>query len=354
MSTFTAFVEREEALVKVALKKGFVEILLDADLSYREGMLDSIYSAKVVGKEGSSYWCDIGLPRPGLLNKEASFPVLQVGEKVLVQVKREAFLDVAEACHHHSQKPVELTRHLVFSHQGCLYFALKNDYMLRSAEPCLPLETQKQQLQTLYKKVQSQFLTCPSPQLLVAGPSVLQRFLRDLPFATPILFSCPLLLVDARTYCQAFRPDLLQGIDLYNSSLFYSEGLDEVWQSCLDKEVRTPHGNLIFETTACVTSIDVNSSLSHRETINSAFIGLIAQHLCWRRISGNVIIDFASLPPSSQGALQKKLANCLKDDRPRWHLYGWSPLGWLELQRAKRRLPLSMILSLAQRFTETK
>jgi len=64
----------------------------------------------------------------------------------------------------------------------------------------------------------------------------------------------------------------------------------------------------------------------------------------WRRLSGNVIIDFLADSPVQQQIIQKTLTTLLKVDRPAWRILGWSPLGWLELQRPKRRISLNMVM----------
>lgn len=346
MSLNSAFIDCDGALVKVALVRDGDLKLLDADVLERPGQLDSIFAARVLRKELSSYWCDIGLARPGLLSFEKGFSLLEEGEKVLVQIKREAFLDAGEPAHHHFQKPVALTRNIVLAHQGCLYFALTGHLRARSTPPIQPLDQQRTVLETLFKVVEEKFATSSAPALLLSGPTVIERFLKELPENTPVEVATPDLMLSVKTFCYRYRPDLMSSLHLRRPNLFCLAGLDEAWQTCLESKLIHRKGSIVIETTACVTSIDVNASLSKAGEINQEILLLVAQQLIWRRLSGNVIIDFIADSPSHKQIIQQTLKVLLRADRPKWHILGWSPLGWLELQRSKRRLPLQMVLQL--------
>lgn len=342
MSALKAFVDNELNIVKVALVKDNAPIFMDADVLDRPGQLDAIFAATVLRKDTSFYWCDIGLARPGLLSLEKGLQPLHEGEKVLVQIKREAFLDKGEASHHLA-KPVELTRQIVLAHQGCLYFALTGQFKPRTALPVCALSQQQQVLENIFVEVQQQSLAS-APSLLLAGSTVLERFLKELPLRTPVKIATPELMIKAKTFCHLYRPDLLDYLVLGRPGLWTEEGLDEIWQTCLDDIIPFSMGNILIESTACVTTIDVNAPLAKSREINHRILGVIAQQLMWRRLSGNVIIDFLADSPVQQQIIQKTLTTLLKADRPAWRILGWSPLGWLELQRAKRRIPLNMLM----------
>lgn len=341
MSNLNAFIDNELNLVKVALVKDNVPIFMDADVLDRPGQLDTIFAATVLRKDTTFYWCDIGLSRPGLLSLEKGFQPLHEGEKVLVQIKREAFLDKGEAAPY-STKPVELTRQIVLAHQACLYFALTGQFKPRSAAPIFALSQQQQLLKNIFADVQHGLTAAPC--LLLPGPTVLERFLKELPLQTSVKISTPELMLKAKTFCYIYRPDLIDYLILGRPGLWIEAGLDELWETCLDDIIPFPMGNILIESTACVTSIDVNAPIAKSREMNQCVLNLIAQQLMWRRLSGNVIIDFLADSLAQQQNIQKALTALLKADRPAWRILGWSPLGWLELQRAKRRLPLSMVM----------
>lgn len=342
----TAFIDSNANLIKVVLVNGAEPILFDADVVERPGQLDTVLAARVLRKEGKGYWCDVGLSRPGLLAREKDFLPLQEGEKVLVQISREAFLDTGEAALHAQQKPVELTRQIVLAHQGCLYFSLQEQFKVRSAPPLLSLRVQQEFLKAIFGDIQQRFLQSNAPSVLFHGPTVLERFLKNLPAATSVHVATPELLVAVKSFCHRYRPDLLERMKLRRPGLFVEEGLDEEWQTCLDPVVPFSNGRLVIESTACLTSVDVNASLAMAEEANQAALLMIAKQLVWRRISGNVVIDFMATSQGNKKVLSNKLEQLLKEDRPAWRVLGWSPLGWLELQRAKRRLPLEMLIKL--------
>jgi hypothetical protein len=310
----------------------------------RHGQLDTIIAARVLRKEGAAYWCDVGLARPGLLTQEKDFSPLQEGEKVLVQISREAFGDAGEATFHAQQKPVELTRQIVLAHQACLYFPLQGRFKTRSAPPLLPIDRQQAFLKGLFAEVQQRFLQENAPSILLYGPTILERFLINLPVVTSIHIATPELMFAVKSFCHRYRPDLLEKVKLRHQGLLGEEGFDEEWQTCLDPVVPFRNGRLVIESTACLTSVDVNAPLAMAEEVNKAALAVIAKQLTWRRISGNVIVDFVATSQENKKILSHTLTQLLKEDRPTWRILGWSPLGWLELQRAKRKLPLEMVI----------
>lgn len=344
MAGLAAFIDAENNLVKVALVNGAEPILFDADVLERPGQLDTILAARVLRKEGQAYWCDVGLARPGLLGQEKDFPALQEGQKVLVQISREAFLDSGEAALHARQKPVELTSQVTLAHQGCLYFPLQEQFRGRSAAPLLPLSQQQEFLKALFTDIHHCFLQSSAPTILFQGPTVVERFLINLPATVgAIHVATPELMLHIKSFCHRYRPDLIGLLKLRRPRLFIEEGLDEEWQTCLEPIVPFSKGRLVIESTACLTSVDVNASLTMSEEANQVALKIIAQQLIWRRISGNVIVDFMSTSQKNKKILSNTLEQLLREDRPAWRSFGWSSLGWLELQRAKRRLPLDMV-----------
>lgn len=176
-----AFIAPEGNLIKVALVNQGVHVLFDADILGRAGTIDSIFAAKVLRKEGDCYWCDLGLPRPGLLTHEKNPPLLQEGEKVLVQISREAFTDGGEHAIHGQKKPVELTQQIVLAHQSCLYFPRQQRFKQRGASPVLPLTQQQKCLVALFQKINNQFIVSKAPLVLHSGPTVIERFLKGNP-----------------------------------------------------------------------------------------------------------------------------------------------------------------------------
>lgn len=346
MACFKAIVCQESKFTKVALLKDGNPLILDADVLDRPGQLDAIYQAKIIKKESNSYWCDVGLNRPALLAQEKELPRLQEGEKVLVQISREAFDDAAETSDNHFQKPVKLTQNIILSHQACLYFPLRDSFKERSASPLSPLASQQQQLKAIYKQIVDNG-RLEKPGMIYAGPTLIERFLKDLPPHTIVHVAPPELMIMVRETCQLYRPDLLENLSIKHTDLFQEEGLEDAWQSCLEPVISFSHGKIIIESTSCVTSIDVNGPIGKATEVNKQALTIIAEQLKWRRLSGNIIIDFMADGVKEKQILLQKLSSLLASDRPRWKILRWSDLGWLELQRSKRRISLP---SLIQRY----
>lgn len=344
MTLSKALICQEGNLIKVALVKDGIPIFFDADVIDRPGVLDSIYLAKIIKKESFVYWCDLGLDRPGLLASEKDFPPLREGDKVLVQISREAFEDDAENALNHFQKPVKLTRNIILSHQGCLYFPLKKSFKQRTAFTSLSFSNQENQLKNIYQQIIEKAAQC-NIGIVYSGPSVLERFLKDLIVTSlAVLVETPELMLKAQEICRMYRPDLLETLSVKRTDLFQDEGIEDFWQSCLDPIIQLKEGKVIIEATSCVISIDVNGPIGMATSVNEEAVIVISQQLMWRRLSGNIIIDFMATDIEEKKKLLQKIEYALISDRPSWKVYGWSELGWLELQRSKRRIPLHTVL----------
>lgn len=351
--------ETFDVIIKVGTLYNGTVYQLDADLLCRQGSIDSIYCGRVVDCTPTMCFVDIGLPRPGILKKEAAFKWPQVGEMVYVQITREAFHDPAEV-QWKGKKGVHLSQNIALFHQTCLYQPFKNPSIIkRRAATTLPtpelakrLDAQSALLHAQWKQIALAKHLSPSIGLILEGPTILERSLRDADDEiSQIYFDDAVTLRKAREYCQTHRPDLAEKCTLATLNqrpLFSYFGADEAYSSCLDSLVYADDGSiLIFETTTCVTTIDVNPGRLNEEQSNLSVILPLAQQLKWRHISGNVLIDFIASGNTSPHNGQKnrkiigeKLENALCDDWPSWKILGWSRQGMLELHRPKKRIPL--------------
>lgn len=338
----TALISLQSHLVKVAYLEHQDITYLDADQLSRQGLTDDIYVGRVLRKQHAYYWIDVGLSRPGLLGHEKDFQSLNEGDYVIVQITREAFLDAAEITNS-GQKGVRLTRNLCYISPGIVYSPYRLQPISQRHNSQLAKEALPEQLTALHREVLAT-LKLNKVQLAHPGPNVVQRFLRDIPAATTILVNDYVLLAACQDFCRQWRPDLMENLRYQSGNLFEEYGVADAWESCIIPAICHEDIQIVIEETSCLTAIDVNGDFSQSGQINSKAVKIIAEQLQWRRISGNVMIDFISPHPAERRQLLEKMQSALALYKPKWQVVGWSRLGFCELQRARHRLSLRQVI----------
>jgi ribonuclease E len=105
-------------------------------------------------------------------------------------------------------------------------------------------------------------------------------------------------------------------------------------------------GYLVINQTEALVAIDVNSGRSTRERnieatalkTNMEAAEEAARQLRLRDLAGLVVIDFIDMDEGKNNrAVEKKLKDCLKDDRARVQMGKISPFGLMEISRQRRR-----------------
>jgi ribonuclease E len=105
-------------------------------------------------------------------------------------------------------------------------------------------------------------------------------------------------------------------------------------------------GYLVINQTEALVAVDVNSGKSTRErNIESTALKTnleaaeeAARQLRLRDLAGLIVIDFIDMDePKNNRLVEKKLKDCLKDDRARIQMGKISPFGLMELSRQRRR-----------------
>lgn len=133
-----------------------------------------------------------------------------------------------------------------------------------------------------------------------------------------------------------------------NVDLFDAYDLADIWASLMSKTVSLPcGGEIIFDDTAAMTVIDVNSSgvdtatRSALASINCAAATEIAHQIKWRHLSGMILIDFIGGKQDlvAQNLLDLMIHDCAKD--PAVTVHGITRLGLMEITRQQTGPPLS-------------
>lgn len=155
------------------------------------------------------------------------------------------------------------------------------------------------------------------------------------------IYDSSTLLAQAQSLAPALA-SRMRLASLTEQPLLHHFGVDEEIETCRHSIVQGPGGiSLIFETTACAVTIDVNAPIMNQKEANLLIAPLLIKHLKWRDLCGNIMIDFidAGVSPQQRQALVELLQEGLEKD---WKILGWSRLGFLEVHRPKKRLPLFM------------
>lgn len=107
-------------------------------------------------------------------------------------------------------------------------------------------------------------------------------------------------------------------------------------------------GSFYVEPTRALVAIDVNTggdtSAAAGLKTNVEALRAIPRALRLRGLGGQIVIDLAPFAKRDRTQLEQVASTALKADGIETNLVGWTPLGHLELQRKRERLPLSEVL----------
>lgn len=209
-----------------------------------------------------------------------------------------------------------------------------------------------------WKDILEKFDKVNAPYLLNEEPDLLLRVARDL--FTPNLDR---LVVDdkrayerVRGYVERFMPEFVDSVDLYESSvpIFDAFGIEPEVNGALSRRVQLKSGGeLVFDKTEALTSIDINTgkfvgSSSLEETIyqtNLEAVDEIVYQLRLRNIGGIIIIDFIDMEKAShREKVYRRLERALEKDRVTTNSLAISDFGLVEMTRKRVRESLHQFL----------
>ncbi len=197
-----------------------------------------------------------------------------------------------------------------------------------------------------------------APYLLYEEPDLLLRTARDL--FTPRLER---LVVDdkkayerVRNYVERFMPEYVDSIDLHehDEPIFDAFGIEPEINRALSRRVELESGGeLVFDKTEALTSIDINTgkfvgSSSLEETIlktNLESVDEIVYQLRLRNIGGIIVIDFIDMEEAAhREKVYRKLEEALSKDRVTTNALAISDFGLVEMTRKRVRESLHQFL----------
>ncbi|MXQ12431.1 Rne/Rng family ribonuclease [Microvirga makkahensis] len=206
-------------------------------------------------------------------------------------------------------------------------------------------------LMRLWESVRELTLNSSAPALVYEEGSLIKRAIRDLynKEIDDILVSGEEGYREAKDFMRMLMPSHAKIVQPYREPqpLFAKHGVEAQLDAMFSNVVTLKSGGyLVINPTEALVSIDVNSGRSTREhniedtalRTNLEAAEEIARQLRLRDLAGLIVIDFIDMEEKRNNrAVEKKLNECLKNDRARIQVGRISPFGLLEMSRQRIR-----------------
>ncbi len=206
-------------------------------------------------------------------------------------------------------------------------------------------------LMRLWESVRELTLKSAAPALVYEEGSLIKRAIRDLynKDIDDVLVAGEEGYREAKDFMRMLMPSHSKLVQPYRDPqpLFAKFGVEAQLDAMFSNVVTLKSGGyLVINPTEALVSIDVNSGRSTREhniedtalRTNLEAAEEIARQLRLRDLAGLVVIDFIDMEEKRNNrAVEKKLNECLKNDRARIQVGRISPFGLLEMSRQRIR-----------------
>jgi len=206
-------------------------------------------------------------------------------------------------------------------------------------------------LMRLWESVRELTLSSSAPALVYEEGSLIKRAIRDLynKDIDDILVAGDAAYREARDFMRMLMPGQSKVVQPYRdpTPIFARHGVEQQLDAMFSTHVTLKSGGyLVINPTEALVSIDVNSGRSTREhdiedtalRTNLEAAEEVARQLRLRDLAGLVVIDFIDMEEKRNNrAVEKKLNECLKNDRARIQVGRISPFGLLEMSRQRIR-----------------
>ncbi|MFL5005967.1 MAG: ribonuclease E/G [Microvirga sp.] len=206
-------------------------------------------------------------------------------------------------------------------------------------------------LMRLWESVRELTLTSSAPALVYEEGSLIKRAIRDLynKDIDEVMVAGDEAHREAKDFMRMLMPSHAKAVKPYKDPqpLFARFGIEQQLDAMFSNHVTLKSGGyLVINPTEALVSIDVNSGRSTREhniedtalRTNLEAAEEIARQLRLRDLAGLVVIDFIDMEEKRNNrAVEKKLNECLKNDRARIQVGRISPFGLLEMSRQRIR-----------------
>jgi ribonuclease E len=209
----------------------------------------------------------------------------------------------------------------------------------------------------MWETVRDTTLNSQAPTLVYEEGSLIKRSLRDLynKDIDDIIVAGDAGYGEARDFMKMLMPSSVRAVKAYHDAqpLFSRMGVESQLDAMFSPTVQLKSGGyLVINQTEALVSIDVNSGRSTREhhiedtalKTNLEAAEEVARQLRLRDLAGLIVIDFIDMDEKRNNrAVERKIADCLKQDRARIQIGRISHFGLLEMSR--QRIRASMLES---------
>ncbi|WP_337270865.1 Rne/Rng family ribonuclease [Oryzifoliimicrobium ureilyticus] len=206
-------------------------------------------------------------------------------------------------------------------------------------------------LMRLWENVRTLTLASTAPCLVYEEGSLIKRSIRDLynKDISEIVVAGEDGYREAKDFMKMLMPSHAKVVQPYRDihPIFSRSGIEAQLDRMLQPQVTLKSGGyLIINQTEALVAIDVNSGRSTREhsiedtalQTNLEAAEEIARQLRLRDLAGLIVIDFIDMEEKRNNrAVEKKLKECLKNDRARIQVGRISHFGLLEMSRQRIR-----------------
>ncbi len=206
-------------------------------------------------------------------------------------------------------------------------------------------------LMRMWESVRELTLASISPALVYEEGNLVKRSLRDLynKDIDEVHVSGDEAYREAKEFMRMLMPSHAKSVKAYREQtpLFASFGIESQLDAMFSNTVTLKSGGyIVINQTEALVAIDINSGRSTREhniedtalKTNIEAAEEISRQLRLRDLAGLIVIDFIDMEENRNNrAVEKKLKDCLKDDRARIQVGRISAFGLLEMSRQRIR-----------------
>jgi ribonuclease E len=203
----------------------------------------------------------------------------------------------------------------------------------------------------MWETVRDMTLKSQAPTLVYEEGSLIKRSLRDLynKEIDEILVAGENGYREARDFMKMLMPSNVKAVKQYRDGqpLFSRMGVESQLDAMFSPTVQLRSGGyIVINQTEALVSIDVNSGRSTREhhiedtalKTNLEAAEEVARQLRLRDLAGLIVIDFIDMDEKRNNrAVERKLSDCLRQDRARIQVGRISHFGLLEMSRQRIR-----------------
>jgi ribonuclease E len=203
----------------------------------------------------------------------------------------------------------------------------------------------------MWETVRDMTLKSQAPTLVYEEGSLIKRSLRDLynKEIDEILVAGEAGYQEARDFMKMLMPSNVRAVKQYRDGqpLFSRMGVESQLDAMFSPTVQLRSGGyIVINQTEALVSIDVNSGRSTREhhiedtalKTNLEAAEEVARQLRLRDLAGLIVIDFIDMDEKRNNrAVERKLSDCLRQDRARIQVGRISHFGLLEMSRQRIR-----------------